>query len=610
MLPIDYKNKVVILLKQLIFRALNDAFENKTKFNLENIEIENPKIKNYGDYSTNIAMKLAGQLKMEPCDIAKIIAKKINDYILNDIKITLIPDSKNSKRENITISQILENVDTKTIGIGFINFKLKKEYLISQIIQLLKNKNLVLTTKNEKKKIMVEFAHPNTHKEFHIGHLRNISIGESLVRVLEACGFEVFRANYEGDVGLHVAKAIWGVRKKIENSKLKIENLRQLTPAKKAEFLGEGYALGSKAYEEDEKARKAIMALNLAIYKDPYKVDLWEETRGWSLEYFDSVYKRLGTHFDRLFFESEVEKKGREKVKEAVQSGIFIKDSDGSIYFPGKKYGLNNCVFVTKEGYATYEGKEIALEDLEYQTFPFDLDIHVVANEQKNFFQIAFAAVEKLYPVQKGRQYHLAYGMVNLKGGKLSSRTGNVVTADKLIDQARDKIIKIIKEGSIAEKEKIAEKVAIAAVKYSMLRVNPKIDIAFDLAESVSLMGDSGPYLLYTYARCKSVMRKAGLDGFSDNLSDFSSSLNEQSEEEIALLRMLYLFPEVILEAGKNILPSLICNYLYDMAQKYNLFYQKHKILGSNFRLFLTLSTAEILKRGLYLLGIETVEKM
>ncbi len=639
MLIIEDKNKTKALLREFIFQVVSEVFGNRVKLVLEDIHLDNPKIENYGDYTTNIAMKLAGQLKMKPCDVAKIISNEVNEYIKGDKRITFEPDSKNSTEKSFSISKILEDVDLTTIGTGFINFKLKKDYLISQIRELLENENVVKTTKNKKKKIMVEFAHPNTHKEFHIGHLRNISLGESIVRILESCGFKVFRANYEGDVGLHVAKAIWGVRKKIAYEKLDLADLEKLSPAKKAEFLGEGYSLGSKAYETDEKARVEIINLNLAIYKDPYQVDLWEKTRNWSLQYFDTVYKRLGTHFDRLFFESEVEKAGRQKVIEGVKSGIFIKDKDGSIYFPGKNYGLNNCVFVTKEGYATYEGKEIALEELEYRVFPFDLDIHVVANEQKNFFAIAFAAVEKVYPHQKGRQYHLAYGMVNLKGSKLSSRMGNVVTADELIDSAREKIIKIIKEGTDKEKEEIAEKVAIAAVKYSMLRVNPKMDIALDLEESVSLVGDSGPYLLYTYARCRSVMRKAGLEGFSlDSLKLFKLPIKINYEEQ-ALLRALYRFPEVVIEAGNMLSPNIICSYLYNLAQKYNLFYQKHKILSVDnslnliekdsqppkdkkkedsdlsqkttfFRLFLTLATAALLKRGLYLLGIWTVEKM
>ena len=633
------------------------------------IIINHPSREDYGDYSTNVALMLSSRLKLTPEALAQSICDEINDMIRTDQSIAPISWRNNSNTGEITVSDILEKCDIA--GSGFINMWLNEIFLITQTSRLLSKLEPVTTTQiNSKKqtglltgtKIMMEFAHPNTHKEFHIGHLRNISLGESLVRLLERVGSEVFRANYEGDVGLHVAKAIWGVRKKIKSSEFRIQNLRKLTPAEKAKFLGEGYALGSKEYE-NEDAKKEIMDLNKSIYNNPYQVDLWEETRGWSLEYFDTVYKRLGSRFDRLFFESEVEKKGRDKVKEGVKKGIFIEDKDGSIYFPGEKYGLNNCVFVTREDYATYEGKEIALEELEYKTFPFDLDIHVVANEQINFFQIAFKAVEMVHPVQKGRQYHLPYGMVNLKTGKISSRTGQVITADHLLDQAKLKILKLLKPGySKEDQEEIAEKTAVAAVKYTMLRVGPKMDIAFDLEESVSFDGDSGPYLLYTYARCRSVLRRAVISSKKQVASSKYDEINKThttyylllTTEERSLLRAFYRFEEVVDDAVVNLSPNLICSYLFELAQKFNLFYSRHSILkpdnkepayaelssatageqtkdnredirhpsGSrmdslgveksvkNFRLFLTQATSQIIKEGLYLLGIETVERM
>ena len=650
------------------------------------IIINHPSREDYGDYSTNVALMLSSRLKLTPEALAQSICDEINDMIRSHQNIAPISWRNGVKTDDFKVSDVLEKCDIA--GSGFINMWLNEIFLITQTSRLLSKLEPVTTTQiNSKKqtglltgtKIMMEFAHPNTHKEFHIGHLRNISLGESLVRLLERAGSEVFRANYEGDVGLHVAKAIYGVKKKLalrhpgsgrlipmeigkSHDSPGVEVLRKLLPAEKAKFLGEGYALGSKEYE-NEDAKKEIMDLNKSIYNNPYQVDLWEETRGWSLEYFDTVYKRLGSRFDRLFFESEVEKKGRDKVKEGVKKGIFIEDKDGSIYFPGEKYGLNNCVFVTREDYATYEGKEIALEELEYKTFPFDLDIHVVANEQINFFQIAFKAVEMVHPVQKGRQYHLPYGMVNLKTGKISSRTGQVITADHLLDQAKLKILKLLKPGySKEDQEEIAEKTAVAAVKYTMLRVGPKMDIAFDLEESVSFDGDSGPYLLYTYARCRSVLRRAVISSKKQVASSKYDEINKThttyylllTTEERSLLRAFYRFEEVVDDAVVNLSPNLICSYLFDLAQKFNLFYSRHSILkpdnkepayaelssatageqitdnredirhpsGSrmdslgveksvkNFRLFLTQATSQIIKEGLYLLGIETVERM
>lgn len=631
------------------------------------IIINHPSKEDYGDYSTSVALMLASRLKLSSKALAQSICDEVNNMIKTHQSIASISWRNNTNTDEIKVSDILEKCDIA--GSGFVNMWLTEIFLITQTVRLLSKLERVTTTQkhiNQQtgilagSKIMVEFAHPNTHKEFHIGHLRNISLGESLIRLLERAGSEVFRANYEGDVGLHVAKAIWGVRQKLKTQNSlpmadqplaeKLKTMENLSPTRKAKFLGEGYALGSKEYENEEN-KKEIMDLNKSIYNNPYQVELWEETRRWSLEYFDTVYKRLGSRFDRLFFESEVEKKGRDKVREEVKNGIFIRDKDGSIFFPGEKYGLNNCVFVTREGYATYEGKEIALEELEYRTFPFDLDIHVVANEQINFFQIAFKAVELLHPVQKGRQYHLPYGMVNLKTGKISSRTGQVITADWLLDEAKKRIFKILEHNksnySKEDQEEIAEKTAVAAVKYAMLRVGPRMDIAFDLEESVAFDGDSGPYLLYTYARCQSVLRKSGDNSKSLKLPRSLKSLKSLNPEELSLLRTFYRFEEVINDSVLHLSPNLICSYLFDLAQKFNLFYSRHKILESEikepacagrqitnnredlrhprgswmdspgvedqvktFRLFLTRTTAQIIKEGLYLLGLETVERM
>ncbi len=596
-------DSIVHVLKNSIQTAVKISFDIEVA--PDTIRLEHPSEEEKGDYASNIAMVLAGKLKRKPMDIAHTIVEAIQKTV-----------------ETQGLAS-LQSVEVATPG--FINFRLKPAYLVEVAKDAARLTGGAITDGWAAKKVMVEFAHPNPLKEFHIGHLRNIALGESLVRLLEASGATVFRANYESDIGMHTAKALWGIYKKMDNVPMDNETMiqamreltKQMTSAEKAEFLGQGYALGSKAYEDDEVAKNEIIELNKRIYKYPQSAPLWKETRQMSLDYFDTIYKRLGSHFDRLFFESETEKRGKELVIEGVEKGIFVKDADRSIYFPGKKIGLNNCVFVTRENYATYEGKEVALEDMEYQAFPFDLDIHVVANEQINFFQIAFAAVEQMFPYQKGRQHHLAYGMVKLKSGKMSSRTGEVITADELIDMAKEKMRLITQ--STNEKEETVEKIAVAAVKYTMLRVNPKQDIIFDVADSVSMEGDSGPYLLYTYARCRSVLRKSKAQLKSEKNDNL-----QLNEEELSLLRLIYQFPEVVGEAAKKMSPNLVSQYLFDLAQRFNAFYNKHHIvhqesnertahsaqLTMSFRVFLTETTAAILKRGLFLLGIETVERM
>ena len=289
-------------IKQLISEALGETQE---------IPLEKPAQKEHGDFATSIALKLAQESKKNPRELAEEIRAKLPESDL--------------------ISK------TEVAGPGFINFHLSKKALKEQITAEFKGDSLA------GQKIMVEFAHPNTHKAFHIGHLRNICLGESLVRILESQGAEIFRANYQGDVGLHVAKCLWGYAQSEEPQDL-------YTPQKKAEFLGKVYAIGGTKFEEDEQAKKEIYALNKQIYaRDPEIMPLWEKTREWSLEYFEYSYKRLGSHFDGLFFESQVYELGKEIVEEYLKKGIF-EESEGAIIFPGEKHGLHNRVFITGEG--------------------------------------------------------------------------------------------------------------------------------------------------------------------------------------------------------------------------------------------------------------------
>ncbi|MFH1536214.1 MAG: arginine--tRNA ligase [Patescibacteria group bacterium] len=559
----------------------------------------------HGDYSSNVAMAIFAKSKIPT-------------------SLKLRGTSKNQKFENplelageivkiLTISYKLSAISrVEAVAPGFINFWLSQEYLISQL------KEKKVKPKKAGKKLMVEFAHPNTHKEFHIGHLRNIAIGESVCRLLEYTGNEIFRTNYQGDIGLHVAKALWGIfhlchaefisaSQILENEILKRVQDDNLN--KKVEFLGQAYAKGAKAYEEDEVAKKEIVEINASLYKRKEKYQkLWEETRQWSLDYFEEMYKRLGSHFDRLFFESEVYEKGKEIVESNIGNGIFIKDQ-GAVIFDGEKYGLHKRVFITKEGFATYEGKEMALAVLEFAEFPFDLAVHVVAHEQAGYFKVVFKALELIDKKFKDRQKHLSYGMVELKEGKMSSREGNIVTGAWLLDEAKTRIKKEFPQMP----DDTAEMVAVGAVKYSMLKYAVASNISFSFDESISLEGNSGPYLQYAYARTQSILAKLKNSCEAGSRSARQMSNVKLEAEEISLLRTIYHFPDIVEEAAENYAPNLLCNYLFDLAQKFNLFYQKHKVIGSQnqeFRLELIRGVGEIIKTGLHLLGIQSPEKM
>jgi len=542
------------------------------------IHLEHPGNESYGDYSTNVEMK-----SDNPSRLATKIKKELEKKNLPFIK-------------KITIIN------------AFINITINNKWLSSQIEKVLTEKECYGTLAGSEKKIMVEFAHPNTHKLFHIGHLRNISTGESIVRILGANGYKIIRANYQGDVGLHIAKCLYGI----------LQSKKEKVKSKKIEFLGKCYVAGNKAYEEDEKAKKEIIAINKKIYDkaDSEINKLWQETRQWSLEYFEEIYKRVYSHFDRYYFESQVYEKGREIALEALKKGILVK-SKGAVIFPGKKYGLHDRVFINSEGNPTYEAKDLQLAKLQFGEYQPDLIIHVVAKEQTGYFKVLFKALEMILPSTVGKEFHLDYGWVNLKKGKMSSREGNVVLGQWLLDEVKDRIGKImdkvIKGGKVTDRQETVEALAVAAVKYSFLKQGVYKDIAFDIDESVSLEGNSGPYLLYTYARCKSVIEKSKVNPASAGQNSKVQIKNQNdfpNIEELAILRTIYKFPEVVLEAGKSYSPSNICTFLYDLAGKYNTFYNKHRILKSNFRLALTAATAQVLKNGLNLLGIKTVEKM
>ncbi len=509
------------------------------------------------------------------------------------------------------------------------------------------------------KTIMVEFAHPNTHKAFHIGHLRNITTGETIVRLLQSQGNRVIRANYQGDVGMHIAKCLYAL---LELSPYKDDVDKMTGINNRVEFLGKAYAAGSKAFEEDETAKGVIKDLNALIYasaqkyarevgRNPGTTDylnlvvnhvhplervyaLWKETRQWSLDYFDTVYTRVNTTFDRKFFESEC-LSGVDIAKDAVKRNI-LEDSDGAIIFRGEPYGLDTRVFVNSLGLPTYEAKELALAPMEATEFgKVDRIIHCVGPEQASFFKVTFKVEELLGFVEPGVQHHLAYGWVKLKHGKMSSRTGNVVLGEWLIEEVKKAILEIM-DGNTSkqidiDRDCVAEELAIAAIKYAFLKVSTTQEIAFDLKESINTNGDSGPYLMYTYARCKSVLRKAGeAQNPKPNIQNKSTNSEENSktvenlnleipldfgtlsfnEDEHLVARLLMQYPDIVTAAANNYAPNTLCTYLFQLAQAFNVFYGKNPIVGEHHRLALTTATAQVLKNGLYLLGINVLEKM
>ncbi|MBU1000601.1 arginine--tRNA ligase [Patescibacteria group bacterium] len=541
-----------------------------------------PQNSSFGNYTSNMALQLAklesskGKQSVPPSAKQNGSAIKVANKIL----------------EKFGKPDYLEKVEIA--GSGFINFFIKDSELVKNA-----NNSDILQKSTKTSKVLIEYGHVNPLKEVHIGHLRTFILGESLCRIYESLGHTVFRANYQGDIGLHIAKAIWGIKK------LGLPS-QELCLKKKADFLGRAYAKGNKSYEEDSVCKKEIDKINIGLYqKQPELQEIYQLARSWSLEYFEPIYELLGIKYDRCFFESEVFETGKQIVLQNL--GKVFKESDGAIIFPGEKHGLHNRVFITSAGNPTYEGKEIGLAEIEYDAFDYDKSIHVVASEQEGYFQVVIKAIEFIFPYLKQKKYHLSYGVVDLSEGKMSSRTGNVVTVDDLYHVVCEKVREVMEKGSLGIDQEVVRVVALGAIKFSYLKFSPRPNMVFDLAQSVSLDGDSGPYVQYAFARIQSVLRN------SKKQPEAMIETTVLDKQERTLLRQLLYFSETVEEALKLGHPNLIASYLIELSRSYNLFYQECRILESqkqDFRLKLSLEVSKVLKKGLNLLGIEAPDRM
>lgn len=531
----------------------------------------------FGDYATNAPLLLAKSLKRKSQELAEELAGAL----------------KNLDKEK-RFSQI------SPLG-GFINFHSSESEVAGNLERILKEGDAYGSSRALRgRKIMVEYTDPNPFKEFHIGHLMSNAIGEAIARIIETSGAKVIRANWQGDVGTHVAKAVWGCLK------LKLE----LASAKPAD-LGRAYAYGAQAFEKDEAAREEITRLNQKIFsrEDASVNRIYDAGRKISLAGFEEIYKRVGTKFDHYFFESKEGIEGKAIVETHLSDGVFEK-SDGAIVFRGEKYGLHTRVFINSKGLPTYEAKELGLNRRKFELEPdLDRSIIVTGNEITEYFRVLLKVMSLIFPKIAEKTAHLPHGMLRLASGKMSSRTGTVVTAEGLIEQVKQKVLdKITKEGlSEAQKENIAEIVSIGAIKYSILRQDTGRDIIFDFEKSLAFEGDSGPYLQYTHARARSVLKKAALAKIKAAVS------KEAKPSEVA--RHLLHFSEAVERAGSEFSPNLIANYLLELAAVFNKFYAREQIVDakdplSAHKVALTQAVAIVLKNGLGLLGIAAPEQM
>ncbi len=551
-------------MEEKIHRAVEEALAQAGARDVS-FTVERPSDLVFGDYTTNAAMVVAKKLKKNPRELAEELAKKLRS---------------STSLEPTSILRI------EVASPGFINFTLAPSAIELQITEAgAKGIGWGKGNAEAGRRMLIEYSNPNAFKEMHIGHLVGSVVGESLARLIENDGATVARDTFGGDIGPNVAKALWGLR------------CKGIVEPTTANEIGDAYTEGSGAYENDPKAKEEIDALNQAIYtgSDRELMDLWRRGREVSMEEFRRIWKLLGTHFDYEFFDSDTTETGMRLVRDGLAKGIF-KQSDGAIIYDGEGKGVHTMVFITSHDTPTYEAKDIGLAFLKEERWPSDRVIILTGNEQTGRFKTVLAALAELAPHLAAKMVHVATGFLRLASGKMSSREGNVITAagfiKEVIEKAREKNADPL----------IAEQVAVGAIKYMILRQAPGSDIIFDPEKSLSLEGDSGPYLQYALVRAKKILAYAGGEGGQ-----------EIPEVPYAVERIIIHYPEVAARAAKELAPNLLVNYLTELASAWNSFYGREQVLGSpeeTYKQRVARTFAQTMTNGLTLLGIPAPERM
>jgi arginyl-tRNA synthetase len=561
-------------IKELIDKAVESLSLEKVDF-----VVEHPESFLHGEYSTNVAMVIAKSTKANPLEVAEKIAVVLQQAQGNLLK----------QVEKIEVAKP-----------GFINFFLENSFFESELRKILEQGEEYGKSDSLKgQKIIVEYTNQNPFKEFHIGHLMPNSIGEAIARLAAFNGAEVKRAAYQSDIGLHVAKAIaYKIYKQVVwNS---------------AEEVARSYVSGGALYEDDLDFKELVTKTNKLVYEktDENINSAYEEGRRLTLDKFEEVYKKLGSKFDFYFFESTTGEFGKVIVHKHMD---VFEESDGAIVFHGENFDpqLHTRVFMNKAGLPTYEAKDLGLAKLKYDVYPYDASIIVTANEQSEYFKVILRAMHEIFPELSEKTKHVSHGMLRLPTGKMSSRTGDVITAEVLISELKVKALKKIEESDrgIEDKERLSEEIAVGAIKYSILKQSPGKDIIFDLDKSLSFEGDSGPYLQYTFARCISLLEKAKEAGITSQFeAEFPSEVYEVE-------RYIYRFPEIVERAQIEMSPSYLVTYIVELAAMFNKFYAENKIIDiadkkSSKRVAITEAVSQILQNSLILLGISAPRKM
>ena len=526
--------------------------------------------------------------------------------------------------------EIVEDVKAFNVVKGFLNVEISDSYYVRFFNGIKKNENFGFLEPNPNDKaIMVEYSSPNTNKPLHLGHVRNNLLGYSVAEVLKASGKKVYKTQIINDRGIHICKSmlaweIFGNGETPESTGLKgdklVGNYYVKFDQEYKKEIRDLVAAGSTEEDAKKKAPLLVKAQNMLLKweaGDKETMALWEKMNGWVYDGFGETYKNLGVDFDTLYYESNTYLLGKEFVAEGLRSGVFQKEEDGSVWCDLTDEGLDKKIVQRADGTAVYMTQDIGTAIQRIKDYP-DVGgmVYTVGNEQDYHFQVLFLILKKLGFEWAKNLYHLSYGMVDLPSGKMKSREGTVVDADDLIEDMASTAEEISEElgkldgYSEAEKKALYKTIGLGALKYYILKVDPKKRILFDPKESIDFQGNTGPFIQYTYARIQSILRKADLD------VDFRFEGLPLHDKEKELLKQIQLFPEVIQNAADNHSPALVANYTYELVKGFNSFYQNVSILGADnaiekaFRVQLSNTVANTIKRGFSLLGIVVPERM
>jgi arginyl-tRNA synthetase len=577
------------------------------------------------------AVKQLYQTDITPADVSLQETRKEFEGQLTIVTFPFTRFSRKSPEQTgADIGEYLRNelkeVSAFNVIKGFLNISISSAYWIEQLYQVI-NADDFGAIKPNGKKVMVEYSSPNTNKPLHLGHVRNNLLGYSVAQILAAAGYDVVKTNLVNDRGIHICKSMLAWQK-FGNGETP-----ESTGVKGDHLVGKYYVIFDKEYKKQIEELKATgqteeeAKKNAPLIKEAQEmllqweagedavIDLWQNMNGWVYEGFGKTYEKLGVAFDKYYYESNTYLLGKDIVEEGLASGVFFKKDDGSVWIDLTDDGLDQKLVLRADGTSVYITQDMGTAQLKYDDYQMDESIYVVGNEQDYHFKVLFLILEKLGKTWAKGLYHLSYGMVDLPSGKMKSREGTVVDADDLIAEM-ERTAKEVTEAlgktndfSEQEKEELYHTIGMGALKYFLLKVDPKKRLLFDPNESVDFQGHTGPFIQYTHARIKSVLNRANVTGIDTEPTDLAP-------EERDLIVSLTQFPDIIVQAAAAHNPAAVANYVYDVAKAYNKFYHEHSILQAEdelvkqFRLQLSAGAAKVIAKGMNLLGIEVPERM